>query len=171
MLQAASILTSLHQTQKPQWRKHMDDFPNRTTPMVSRPFQLQYFNTGRPRLTNTQHLRQKAHGYLIMLHSHDFCLKTMHIYIFNTMSNAWNQWRLFFLSLSLILKTSTLPCHSFRKDGVSTEGPSFPGPSAGLCQHGQGGASPGLLIVGGFCSLRLRFLDGRGLLVLDCWVA
>ena len=78
MLQAASVLTSLHQPKQSMLRKDMGNFPNRTTPMVSKPFQLQYFNSGRPRLANMQHLRQKAHGYSSCFphFPHDFCAST-----------------------------------------------------------------------------------------------
>lgn len=148
MLQAASFLTSLHQTKQSTLRKDMGNVPNRNTPMVSRPFQLQYFNSGRPRLANMQHLRQKAHGYFIVLPSLPPMI-SVHLPVQHNV-NCLKPLTPLFLSLSMILKTSTLPCHSFRKDGVSTEGPSFRGSSAGLRQHGQGGASPGLLIVGGF---------------------
>ena len=80
MLQAASFLTSLHRTKQSTLRKDMGNVPNRNTPMVSRPFQLQYFNSGRPRLANMHAASSTKSTWIFhrasLTSPHDFCAST-----------------------------------------------------------------------------------------------
>lgn len=79
MLQAASFLTSLHQTKQSTLRKDMGNVPNRNTPMVSRPFQLQVLQLWPP--SARKHAASSTKSTWIfhrasLTSPHDFCAST-----------------------------------------------------------------------------------------------